>query len=473
MTKDETAPTTDMQAVQPSGVAQEGREFLPSSISTIEQRIDELQARVSRLKKLSLREQEDFQDQDNDTLTGKSSRDFDTALEKLSGVELEIVELEERLSFLADSVDQAQTEPDSGDQVEGRQQLPWRKISLAYLQERAEQGGQQLGKALGRSGRLTNGQMIGLLLLALLVSWAGVYLLFPTGSRSKEHLKIMVETAALYQNAGRNGDAGRILDEVMNQNIKDPHMLGRIGETYRLINRYDQAISVLNKAVKREPRNESYRLSLARSYGSAGMHHQAITQYQVVIDIKPDNVWYYAEIGHQYKSLKDYETALIYYQKMLAINSDIWHSYYYQGEVYREQENYDDAIGMFLKAAESDPQDMWFWIAFGQTYLNGKGNRVLAIEQYQKAVNLFPDHADPYFYIGEAYLSQGYFEQAIEPYQQAIANNKMHLSAHLGLGKIYIFFEECHLASKYFERVLLLNSNHAEAQEGLAACRDY
>jgi tetratricopeptide (TPR) repeat protein len=148
-----------------------------------------------------------------------------------------------------------------------------------------------------------------LLLLVLVVSVAGILLL----RRTDPTAELLVEMASLQQ-------------------------------------AHEKAIDVLEQAVKKEPGNETYRLSLARVYGSAGQRVESISQYEKLVEIEPASVWYHEEMGHQYIRLGDYDRALAQYQEMLGIDPNSWQASCYQGNVYRELETYDEANEQYQQA---------------------------------------------------------------------------------------------------------------------------
>jgi tetratricopeptide (TPR) repeat protein len=311
--------------------------------------------------------------------------------------------------------------------------------------------------------------LVGLVLVV--VGLAGVFLPIPLDSSSSTNQRLIVETAQLYQIAGKNREAIDLLDEAVTNGIEETEILGRVGELYRLLGEYKKAIDLLTNAIILEPNNSKYILSLARSYGSNGQHNEAIDQYQSLIRIAPTNYWFYAELGHRYRSLKNYESALEQYKKMLELNPQTWQGYHYQAEVYREQKKFDQAIENFLIALEINPNDYWSRVYLGVSYSN-KSDYENARSQYKLAIEIIPDRAEAYYYLGEAYLAQGSFLEAVEQYQLAIEVNDDYTSAYLGLGKSYLGLGECIKANEQFVEVLRLDSNNKDALEGVLACQN-
>lgn len=308
-----------------------------------------------------------------------------------------------------------------------------------------------------------------LLALALVTAVGVAGILLPRPREADAVTRLWIGLASAYQGSGDTAEAIEALDEAILSGIRDPEMLGQVGVMYSELQAYEKAIPVLEQAVAQDPQNESYRLSLAQSYGSAGYHLEAIDQCGALIDINPGEIWYYVEMGLNYRGLGNYDQALVYYQKALDARPSLWQAYHHQGDVYRMMERYDEAIGLYQKALEINPDYYWTRLFCGQSYM-GKNDPTTAIEQYQTAIRIDPGQAEAYFYLGEAYLAQERFAQAVEPYQQAITRNDRYTAAYVGLGKAYVALNDCTNAIVRFREALRLDANNAEAQEGLDTC---
>jgi len=287
--------------------------------------------------------------------------------------------------------------------------------------------------------------------------------------RTNSNTNLLIEMASMYQATGETEEAVRVLDEAMQAGIDDAETLGRIGEIYRILKQYDKANIALVQALEKEPQNENYLLSLARSYNGAGKYQEAITKYQALLEIKPDEFTYYLEMGRQYKGIGDYNQALAQYQKVAEIKPQALEGYYFQADLYQEQEKFDEAIRLYQKALEIRPNHYESLLNLGRSYL-GTGEYGRAIEQYRLAIESVPDRVEAYYHLGEAYLAQGAFDQALEPYQQAIAKNEKYIAPYIGLGKAYVALNDCPNAIPQFTTALKLSPQSTEAAEGLKAC---
>ena len=307
-----------------------------------------------------------------------------------------------------------------------------------------------------------------LIILAIAASGlAGIYL--PTVSKSDNSVRVMVDTAALYQASGSPDDAIRVLDDVVQQGVQDVDTLGRIGEMYRVLKEYNKAITVLNSAVAIDPNNVDFLLSLARTYGNSGMHQEAIAQYQNLIMLDNKNYTYYMELGHRYRSLQEYPNALSSYIKASEVSPGNSLPYFYQGETLRSQAKYDELINKYNLAIQISPNNYQYLLSLGLSYA-GKHDNDNAIKQFQLAQTQKPDQPDPYYYIGKSFADKGNMDDAINYYKQALDVDGKYYQALVGEGQVYVAKGDCVSATPIFTQVLRISPKNQDAANGINIC---
>jgi len=411
---------------------------------------------VEQYKKIQEIEQHILQE--GDRPVKEMLEDLSMLRERAAQVEAELAELESEFSYKA------------GEQIAIRESLEHHPV-ISKLQNDLEQQKELIQKAPSQKP-VINPTLVVIFIVALaLVGIAGIWLPLPTETRSEANSRLLVETAALYQASGEKDDALRLLDEAVAGGVKDPDLLGRIGNMYRLLVNYDKAIEILSKALESQPDNETYLLGLARSYAGSGKNQDSIDTYLKLIQIKPGFTSYYLELGNRYRVIKDYGNAIIQFQKAITIKANFWQAYNALGDTYRDQSLFDDAIAAYQKANEIYPENYIGVVDIGLSYAS-KGEFGHAIEQYQAAIGLNPEKADAYFYIGEAYLAQGLLDEAIDPYKQAIGINEKYTAAYVGLGKIYVTKGDCTEAALQFTQALKIDPKNKDATEGLNVCKE-
>lgn len=96
---------------------------------------------------------------------------------------------------------------------------------------------------------------------------------------------------------------------------------------------------------------------------------------------------------------------------------------------------------------EEDSKDHIAWYKKGFSYF-GRGKLELAIETWEKAVQISPDFADGYHELGVAYGALGRYDKATEFFEKAISICCDHTLAHYNLGVVLGATGKKELASK-------------------------
>lgn len=97
----------------------------------------------------------------------------------------------------------------------------------------------------------------------------------------------------------------------------------------------------------------------------------------------------------------------------------------------------------------------------------------LAIEHFQKAIQLSPEDDRLHYYIGIAYLALNHLVAAQESFQQAIFLNPNQENYFLNLGATCRHLEKLDSAEKCYRSILALNPNSTKAYRNMSLCIRY
>jgi tetratricopeptide (TPR) repeat protein len=131
------------------------------------------------------------------------------------------------------------------------------------------------------------------------------------------------------------------------------------------------------------------------------------------------------------------------------------------GSVYFRNGRINEAIEQYQKALEIYPRYVMA--------LNNLGNALFraermdeAIEQYQKALAIQPDDADAHDDLGNFLLEKGQVDEAIDQYQKALAIRPDDADAHDGLGNALLEKGQVDEAIIHFQKALAIQPDSAE-----------
>jgi tetratricopeptide (TPR) repeat protein len=239
-----------------------------------------------------------------------------------------------------------------------------------------------------------------------------------------------------------------------------------LGESYRQLNQFNEAIKYLGEALALFDTGASQidiwviYLALARALREASNQDATkwMPYYYKIIEIlapKAKNKW-------------------LFWQKAEPIFEPVpeamLEAYYYIGLYHLFKEEYDNAIYSLTKAIDSgsrkQPEFVQAYFYLGRSYLRNNNNQQ-AIKIYQQLIKINPkfqwvDEASIYYDIGQALYKLGKYEQAMEYGLKVLVLNRVEVDllaeTHLGLGHTYFALESFEKAIEHYQNCIKLTS---------------
>jgi Flp pilus assembly protein TadD len=140
-----------------------------------------------------------------------------------------------------------------------------------------------------------------------------------------------------------------------------------------------------------------------------------------------------------------YSEAVQEYLSAIEVAPDWYEPHYELGQTYYQMKRPDEAEVQYKLALRADPK---CWICYqGMGNLaDDSGNSTLALENYQKAVELAPDQAQPRYNLAIAYVRAQKLDDAIFALREAERLRADYASPYFLLGKIYYQQHRLYLA---------------------------
>lgn len=220
-----------------------------------------------------------------------------------------------------------------------------------------------------------------------------------------------------------------------------------------------EAIDIYIQAIEQAPGFVPLYCLLGDIYRSIGQYDDAITEYKAAIWLDSLNIPAYRHLCQAYEEQGDYDSAVDIYHRLIAIlptipefHSNLANIYYLKGDV-------KEAVSHYQAAITLNPSKQWTSI-IAQTlgYVHQQANQDLdaAISAYQSAYLLTPDEVDIYVNLGSAFYDKGDYENALTVYRSALdlepTNAKIHCNLgflHWGKGDTDEAIKEYELAIEY------------------------
>ncbi len=245
-----------------------------------------------------------------------------------------------------------------------------------------------------------------------------------------------------------------------------------IGEIYKTLGRYDDAICEYKMAIWLDSLNITAYRALCHLYEEQGDYDNAIEVYKKLIVLQPHFAEYHSNLANILYLKGDVKEAVNYYQNAVTINPNMtWTSIIAQtlGYVFQENvKNMDAAISAYHSAYILTPKDIDIYINLGSAFYE-KGEYDNALTVYRRAIELEPYNAKIHCNLGYLYWGKGEIDEAIKSYETAIKYDKMYDIAYNNLGVIYLDdLGRVQKAIELFEEAVKYNPNYALAHYNLA-----
>ncbi|WP_046662407.1 tetratricopeptide repeat protein [Microcystis aeruginosa] len=282
----------------------------------------------------------------------------------------------------------------------------------------------------------------------------------------------------------RDQEAIKAFDEAIKQNDPDNVYLAWYGKGLALfeLREHQPAIEALQQAINTLPKRENlkkfhssilqrqsvvYRFlgdfsKIAGTEREARENYeQALTVINQAISLVPNNPNYYNEKWAVLSELKRYDEGLAAITQAIDLAPRAaW--YVNRGILYRRQQKYELALDDYNKAIKLNPNHANAYNNRGNLYYDLQ-KYDLALADYDKAIEINPNFAILYYNRGGVYYNQQKYELALSDINKAIDINPNYAEAYYNRGNIYYDLQKYELALSDINKAIELNPNYAEA----------
>ncbi|MFN9318352.1 MAG: tetratricopeptide repeat protein, partial [Microcystis sp.] len=256
---------------------------------------------------------------------------------------------------------------------------------------------------------------------------------------------------------------------VPNTNAKADIWIERGGQLWRLF-RFEEAIKAFDEAIKQNDPKNVYLAWYGKGFalGNLGKYQPAIEALQQAINTLPkreDLKNFHSSILQKqsvvYRYLENYEQALTVINQAISLVPNNPNHYNEKYVVLSELKRYDEELAAITQAINLAPRAAWYYNR-GILYYNQQKYK-LALDDYNKAIELNPNYALAYYNRGNLYRRQQKYKLALDDYNQAIKINSDFAGAYYNRGNLYKDLQKYDLALSDYSKAIDINPNFAEA----------
>jgi len=214
-----------------------------------------------------------------------------------------------------------------------------------------------------------------------------------------------------------------------------------------------EAVTVLRQAVRDDPRNADAHLSLGTALALQGLRAQSLKEIETAINLSPNSAKARNQLGVVLSRFLDTDAARKAFEGALSLDPEFAEAHVNLalilaqiGELSLAHEHLDRAIVLY--GATRPAARAYFLRA---KVWSAQGDNDEAISDLEKAIEVSPDDADPWFDLSQLKNSKGDLDGAFAAAQKAVELNPKNAQAQSWLGRLYLESGDAALAVKHLQ----------------------
>jgi tetratricopeptide (TPR) repeat protein len=196
---------------------------------------------------------------------------------------------------------------------------------------------------------------------------------------------------------------------------------------------FDQAIPLLEKAVKADENNAPAQFDLGFAYNEKRQFEKAIPCFKKGIALDRTNANAHNNLGAAYNGTQRHDEAIPCFEEAIKLEPNHLLAHYNLAFAYNAKKEYDKAIPAFEKAVAINDRYLPAHLELGNTY-NAKRDHNRAIRCFKRVIELDRNNVVAHNSLGFTYNALGRYEDAIPCFKKVLATDSKHTSALNNLG---------------------------------------
>ena len=206
--------------------------------------------------------------------------------------------------------------------------------------------------------------------------------------------------------------------------------------TWRQSQIYNNAISLYQATLQKNPECWAAYYNLGNELGQTGQLHDAIEHYQHALRLKPDYAEAHNNLGNAFVQTGRLQEAIEQYQQALLLEPDYADAHLDLGVALTNAGRLQEAIEHYRKALRLSPDSIAAHYNLGNA-LAQTGRHEEAIEHFKQALQLNPVNAEVHNSLGRALANAGWLQEAIEHFEQALRLQPDFTNVYYNLALVY------------------------------------
>ena len=241
-----------------------------------------------------------------------------------------------------------------------------------------------------------------------------------------------------------------------------------LGMTHKIMNANDAALTAFSKAAALKPDYVRAWIEIARIQDKKHNYGEAIGNYEKALSLEPSNTTAIKEMAQVYSKQKDAKQAERYFKEALTLGDTDSVTYYNLASVQLELGKIAEALQNAQKAIAGNDRDARFLYTYGLALEKNKRLRE-AEDYYIRAVTADGKYGKPRINLGRIQLEAGQLDKAEQQLLAAYQGESSNFEVNMNLGKLYGLKNQYGKAIDYYTNAIKIMPKDIDARQNLAA----
>jgi tetratricopeptide (TPR) repeat protein len=280
----------------------------------------------------------------------------------------------------------------------------------------------------------------------------------------------LLDAAAAHDQAGRRGEARKLLDKALRAAPRDMDALQALAIRHLQEGETEKGLQLLRRARAYHPGEPAVHNNLGNALAFAGQPEAALACYDAALALSPDHAGAHANRGVALDDLGRSQEALEAFGRAIALKPDNAHALFSRAKLLQAQARPMSALADLDRALGLRPDVAEAWFQRGRMLLDvGRPDEALA--SFDQALALSPDMVLAHIGRAGALLVLKRFEEALASDERAVALAPDFAVAWSNRGMVLQELRRLDEAMASFGRAIALDPDLAEVRVNRAFCR--
>ncbi|MDP1682140.1 MAG: tetratricopeptide repeat protein [Burkholderiales bacterium] len=238
--------------------------------------------------------------------------------------------------------------------------------------------------------------------------------------REPQHPDALHLLGLIAHQRGQHQEAIDLINQALKKNNRDIHFYIHLGQAYRQAKRLEESVQAFKKALKLQPQNAEAHHEFGLALADSGKHEEALAEYERAMKLDPHNPFAPLNAGNSCHLLGDFERALPYYRQVLERAPQFAEGYNNLGSTLFQLGRIEEARPQIEKALELKP-DYAEALVNHANILRQDHRFDAALACLDRALELKPDFLLALFNKANALAESGRHAESVPFYDQVLA----------------------------------------------------